>query len=105
VIKGEVIRWSLLALGALLGLGSAFLYGWCFYQFRGPPGRDSFAQLTLVLGCCATMFVVIYNVGIWGHHLFGMEHEAGKIRRHRRWHMLLLNTLAILIMIAGWIFD
>ena len=102
---GELIRWSLLALGALLGLVSAVLYGWCLYQFRGPPARDSFAELGLILGCCATMFVVICSVGIWGYRLFGMEHEAGEIRRSRRWHMLILNILAILIMIAGWILD
>lgn len=105
MIKGEVIRWGLLAFGAILGLVLAFIYGWSIYHFRGPPARDSFAQMALILGCCAMWYAVTYNVGIRGHRLFGMKREVEEVHRQRRWHMLSLNILLLLIMIAAWIFE
>lgn len=105
MIRGEVIRWGLLALGACLGLVAAFLYGWCFLNFHKLPPRDSFGQQGLIFGGCVVFFAVIYNVGVWGYRLLGKGHEAENVTRQQRWHMLILNLLAVLIMIAAWIFD
>jgi hypothetical protein len=102
--KELLIRCLFISIGSLIGIALAAIHYYMLNTFKGPFKSDSFEQMSMTLAVCTTFIVAVYNTGIIGYKIIGMNDTYEEIKSNKRWHSRILNTFALAFIIGAWIY-